>query len=258
MLLPRAIAVAATLLLMGVAIAAPLRMRYPEGPAHGFLVLEDRPGHAVARGEVRQWLERGVVASRMTLRFGDGSLYDEEVRFTQRPAFRVESYSLAQHGPSFTESLDVKFDKSGHYRARRRSAPDEAEEIDEGRTEIPDDTSNGITSILLKNLPTGQSAVLHVMAFMPKPKVLELHLTPEADDEYWVGSVPTKAVRFRIQPKVTGVTGVVASVLDKQPDPLHMWIAPAPSPVLVKFEGSLYVGGPTWVMQLGAPTWKAR
>jgi hypothetical protein len=73
---------AAGLLLMACGpLAAPasaelVRMRYPEGPAHGFLLL--------------------------------------------------------QQGPSFTETADISFDRSGKYRVRRRPAPDKDEESAEG------------------------------------------------------------------------------------------------------------------------------
>lgn len=254
----RAVAFAATVAVTAVATAAPVRMRYPEGPAHGFVAVTDQSGATIAHGEMLQWLERGAVASKLVLRFEDGSLYDEEVRFTQRPVFRVIAYRLDQEGPSFEETLHVTFDRRGKYRVRRRAAPDEDEEVAQGRTEVPDDVSNGLTSILLKNLPKGESAAVRVMAFLPEPRVLELQLTPEGHDSYWIGPVATKAVRFRIEPRVTGLTGVLATIAGKQPEPLWMWIAPPPAPVLVKFEGALYAGGPTWIVQPGTPTWRRR
>lgn len=238
--------------------AASVRMRYPEGPAHGFLVLSDQEGTALARGELLQWLERGVVASRLVIHFDDGSLYDEVVRFSQRPVFRVEAYHLRQSGPAFTEMLDARFDRTGRYRVRRRAAPDEDEKVVEGRTEIPEDVTNGIVSVLLKNLPEGEGIVAHTLAFRPEPTVVQLHLVPEGSDTYRVGRGSGEATRFRIEPEVTGVTGLVASVIGKQPDPLYMWIAQPPSPGLVKFAGSLYAGGPTWRIELGAPTWDER
>src|SRR6185295_16115708 len=142
------------LLVMGVALYAgaasadPIKMRYPEGLAHGFILLSDTAGTALARGELVQYLEKDVVVNRLVIRFDDGSFYEETVRFSQHPVFRLLSYRLTQDGPSFTESTDVSFSRDGDYRVRRRAAPDKEEEHARGRMEMPEDLSNGMTSTL--------------------------------------------------------------------------------------------------------------
>jgi len=235
--------------------AEPVRMKYPEGPAHGFIVLSEA-GKPIAHGELIQWLERAVVASQLVIRFDDGSLYDEVVRFTQRPVFRVQSYRLVQRGPSFGEHADIEFDRSGQYRVRRRAKPGEEEQHAAGHVDLPEDVSNGMTSTLLKNLMPHGSATTHVVVFRPKPLVLELRLAPEGIDTFWVGTAAKTATRFRLQPEVRGLTGVVATLVGKQPPPLDMWIARGHAPVLVRFEGPLYTDGPSWRIELSAPRWE--
>lgn len=253
---------AALVLAIGISLAptlvsaAPITMRYPEGPARGFLVLSDLAGSTLAHGELIQWLERQVIASRLVIRFDDGSLYDEIVRFSQNRVFRVLSYHLVQKGPAFTEPMEVQFDRSGRYRVRLRPAPDEEEQQAAGTIKIPEDVSNGMTSTLLKNLKRGASATTHLLAFTPKPRVLELHLTPEGTDQFWIGRNPERATRYLIKPEVTGITGVLASVVGKQPPSFHMWIAEGKAPVLVKFEGPLYADGPIWRIELASLRWK--
>jgi len=237
------------------AVAAPVAMRYPEGPAHGFVVLSDMAGKVIAYGELVQHLERQTVVSRLTIRFTDRSIYDETVRFTQRPMFRLESYRLTQRGPSFTESTTVQFSRSGHYRVRRRATPHDAEERARGRMTMPDDLTNGMTSIMLKNLPDGGSATTHMVVFNPQPRVLEVEMTRDGADRYWIGSASHNATRFRITPRVTGATGVLATLAGKQPPAFHMWIAQGKAPTLVRFEGSLYADGPTWRTELTGPRW---
>ena len=61
---------------------------------------------------------------------------------------------------------------------------------------------------------------------------------------------PGRLVTARADPRV------LASVTGKQPPEVHMWIAPEPAPVLVRFEGALFVDGPAWRIELGAPRWK--
>lgn len=236
--------------------AAPVAMRFPEGPAHGFVDVSDpATGKVIANGELIQWLDRKVVVSRLVLRFADGSLYDETIRFAQRPTFRLLSYELTQKGPSFAEDSKIAFDRSGRYRASVTPHGEE-EQRAEGTTEIPDDVSNGLTSVLAKNLPEGASASTHLMTFLPEPLALELDITPEGTDTYWVGGASSEATRFLVKPKVPGVKGVLASIVGKQPPEVRMWIAPEPAPVLVRFEGALFVDGPPWRIELAAPRWK--
>ena len=237
--------------------AAPVKMRYPEALTHGFLVLSDTGGHALAHGELTQWFERRAVASRLTFHFDDGSLYDETMQFSQNPVFRVLSYRLVQRGPAFKgESLDYQFDRSGKYKVRYREAPDKDEEQKSGTIEVPDDVSNGMTSVLVKNLPRGASATTHVLAFTPEPHVLELHLRPEGSDQFWVGPHADTATRFLAEPNVTGVTGVIAKMVGKDPPAVHIWIAQGKAPTFLKFEGALYLDGPTWRIEPSAPRWK--
>jgi hypothetical protein len=235
--------------------AAPVRMRFPEGPAHGFITLSDAAsGKRLAHGEVTQWIEKRAIASRLLIRFEDGSLYDETVRFAQRPTFRLLSYELTQKGPAFDADQRVTFDRSGRYDVRL-TEHGKPEERASGTTEVPEDTSNGLTSVLAKNLEPGAAAAAHLLTFQPEPLVLDLAITPEGRDAYWVGGARTEATRFIIKPTVPGVKGVLASIAGKQPPIVHMWIAPEPAPVLVRFEGALYVDGPEWRIELSAPRW---
>jgi len=245
-------AVLCALLVARVVSADPVRVRYPEGPAHGFLILTDTADKPLAHGERIQWLEKGVVASELIFRFDDGSLYDETARFSQKDVFRLESYHLVQKGPSFSTNIDEQFDRSGKYAVRSREA-DTDEKTLTGTTEIPRDTYNGMTPTILKNLTKGASAKTHLLAFTPKPRILELHSTPEDTDKYWVGGSESTATRFLIKPDVPGLTGVVATVIGKQPPSFRMWIAQGNAPVLVRFEGPLYAEGPPWRIGLSAP-----
>jgi hypothetical protein len=241
------------LLVAAAASAEPVRVRYPEGAAHGFLVLTDTADAPLAHGELIQWMDKRIVVSQLIIRFDDGSLYDETVRFSQKGVFRLETYHLVQKGPSFRENIDERFDCSGKYQVRRREAPDKDEETVAGTVAVPADTYNGMTSTLLKNLAKGASAKTHLLAFTPKPRVLELHSAPEGTDVYSVGRADSSATRFVMKPEVTGLTSVVATVAGKQPEPFRMWIADGKAPALVYFEGPLCANGPIWRIGLSAP-----
>jgi hypothetical protein len=253
--LARRSAVAALVFWATTALGDPVRIRYPEGHSHGFLSLSDLNGTMLAHGELVQWLDRDAVENRLTIRFDDGSLYEEIMRFAQRQTFEILSYHLVQRGPSFTQTVDAEFDRAGRYRARVRPSPDAAEETDEGYFDVPNDLSNGLTSTLLKNLMPAGAATTHVVTFRPKPLILKLHLVPEGTHAFFVGSAEQKATRFLVQPRVSGMTGILASVAGKQPPAVRMWIARGPAPVLIRAEGPLYADGPAWRIEPSGPRW---
>jgi len=248
-------AAALVALFVGGADAAPIKVRYSESATQGWVQLTDLTGKVLGHGELTQWPERRAIANRLVIHFDDGSLYDEHVRFSQQGVFRLLSYRLVERGPSFTPSSDVQFDRSGHYRASQRATPDAQEETAMGTIAIPDDASNGMLSMLLRNLPAGTSATTHLMAFTPKARVLDLHLTPEGRDPFSVGSIAGTAIRFLAEPHVPGVTGVMATIVGKQPPSVRFWTTGGRTPVFVRFEGPLYADGPSWRIVQEVPRW---
>ena len=44
--------------------------------------------------------------------------------------------------------------------------------------------------------------------------------------------------------------------LATQAPAVHIWIAQGKAPTFLKFEGALYLDGPTWCIELSAPRWK--
>src|SRR6185503_5224378 len=102
------------------AAAAPVTVRFAESISHGFLVgKEAARGATSAHGEFVQYPQGERTHSQLIFRFTDGSIYDEQVTFTQRRVFRLMSYKLVQKGPSFPQATEIAFDRtSGGYRAR--------------------------------------------------------------------------------------------------------------------------------------------
>src|SRR5690242_14068450 len=74
---------AVSLMLVGGARASAdaIRVRHVEGLVHGFLVLRDAGGKAIARGELLQSARGAQVTSQLVFYFNDGSLYDETAVF---------------------------------------------------------------------------------------------------------------------------------------------------------------------------------
>ena len=248
----------ACVLLSGGGLAAePVRVRFPEGTSHGFLVLGLTTGEPVAHGEFIQVFKAGRMESRLTFRFKDGSLFDETVVFSQQRVFSLHTYRLVQRGPAFGgSSADVSFDRTGgHYRARIKEKADKAEEAFEGPIELPADVHNGMTGMLLKNLPAGTSGTGHLLAFTPKPRLVKTELVPVGEDRFLIGGAPWSATRYHVKLELGGVIGVIATILGKEPPDLYYWITRSPAPSFVKFEGPFSVNGPRWRVEMTAARW---
>ena len=231
--------------------ADPVAVRFPEGTAHGFVVLRGERGDVLAHGELLQAPHADGMQSRLVFRFADGSLYDETLTFSQKLVFRLLTYKLIQRGPSFPEASEVSFDRAtGRYRARIGT-----DEPVEGTLDLPEDVHNGITGLLLRTLPAGASAAGHTVAFTPKPRLLRTTLKPTGEDRYFVGDAARTATRYLVTMEIGGLTGAIATVLGKDPPDLNFWISTGPAPAFLKFEGAMFLEGPRWRIELSAPRW---
>jgi hypothetical protein len=240
----------ATLLVLGSFLpvrsaAEPIMVKYSEGVARGFPVLRSLAGEKLAQGELLQ-IPRAddVLESRLTFRFNDGSLYDERVVFSQRRVFTLLSYRLVQRGPSFPEAVEASIDRAtGEYHVvYRGDDEDSPEETLTGRVDLPPDVYNGLLTMLMKNLPEGDSRVVQIVAFTPKPRVVKMLLTPAAEDPVKVNDAAVIATRFLIRPQL----GLFASLLVTDIPDVKCWILGGEAPAFLRFEGPLYFMGPIW------------
>jgi hypothetical protein len=229
---------------VGPAAADPVAVKYAEGVTRGFPVLRALNGERLAQGELIQ-IPRGgdVVDSRLIFRFKDGSVYDERVVFSQRNVFTLLSYHIVQKGPSFPETIEATVDRAtNRYHVRYRADEDSAEEILTGDFELPLDTYNGLLSTLMKNMPTGDSAMVQIVAFTPKPRLVKMLLAPAAEDPMKVNEAAVIATRFLVRPQL----GLFASLLVADIPDVKCWIAGGDAPAFLRFEGPLYFMGPIW------------
>jgi hypothetical protein len=251
-----AIGVTLGLVLAGSVWAEPIRVRKTEGVVHGFLVLRSLGGEVLADGDLVQVPKREGIDSRLTFRFRDGSLHDERVFFSQKEVLRLESYHLIQKGPSFPSPLEARLDRAkGRYEVHQTKEGETEAEALEGTIELPEDVYNGMFFTMLKNLEA--PATVSMVAFMPEPRVVSLEVASLGEEKFSIAKTPRKAVKYSLDIEVTGLTGVLAKLFGKDPEPLHTWMLPGDAPTFVRFEGFLYQGGPVWVIELTSPEWSA-
>lgn len=238
-----ALLLAATTVFPTAALADPVTVRYAEGVTRGFPVLRSVAGDKLAQGELVQVARGDRVENRLVFRFTDGSHYEEQVVFSQNDVFRLLRYRLVQRGPSFPESLDATIDReTERFHVRYRADQDSAEETLRGKFELPPDAYNGMLTMLLKNLTPGQSQVVQIVAFTPKPRLVKMLLTPAGHDQVRLGDWPIETTRYLMKPQL----GMFASLLVTDLPDVKCWVAGGDAPGFIRFEGPLYFMGPIW------------
>ncbi len=90
-----------------------------------------------------------------------------------------------------------------------------------GALGMPPDLYNGMTALLLQNLPPGVSETVHMVAFTPTPRVIQLHLLPFAEESMRVGEVSKSAIHYHVVPELGGLLGFFTSLIGKKLPTLH-------------------------------------
>ena len=236
--------------------AAAVPVRFVEGVTRGFLLLRTVNGVLIAQGDLFQVVRGGEVESRMIFRFKDGSAFDETVVFTQQSVFCMQKYHLVQHGPSFTEDTEVSMERaSAKYRVKTKARKDGREEVLDGTLDLPPDVYNGMIFTVAKNFSQGAGETVHTVAFTPAPRLIQLELPPSGEQKVLVGELPKTATHYVVKPKLGIWLKLFATLLGRVPADYHAWIITHGAPAFARFEGSLYVAGPVWLVELATPRW---
>ena len=237
--------------------AAPVAVRFPEGLAHGFLLVRPSAGEIIGQGELTQIVkQRDLLESHLVFRFKDGSLHDETVTFSQQHVFTMNNYRLVQHGPSFPDQIEVSIDRStAQYRVRSQAGVQGKEEVLSGQLDLPKDVYNGIFVTMLLNLPKGVSETVTVLAFTPKPEVIKLELLLMGEHTIRIGDLSRKAVQYAFKPDIGMIREVLGKAIGKIPAQFHYacWILADEVPSFVQFEGPLQLMGPIVRIELVSP-----
>ncbi len=236
--------------------AASVPVRFVEGVSRGFLLLRTANGVLVAQGDLFQVVRDGEVDSRMVFRFKDGSVFDETVWFTQRSVFTMQKYHLVQRGPAFTEDSEISMDRAtGKYHVKTKARKDGKEEVLEGRLDLPPDVYNGMVLTVARNLPPGASDTVHIVAFTPTPRLIQLELKPAGKQKVLVGELVKTATHYVLKPHLGIWLQLFVRLLGRVPPDSHAWILADEAPAFVRFEGALSTTGPVCRIEQAIPRW---
>jgi hypothetical protein len=259
-----------------------------QGAIHGFLIMRDQDGKEIAVGDETNDVRGSVVHSRTIFRFRDGSIDDEETWYRQGATFQLIRNHHIQKGPSFPRSMDIaidvpsgevtwldmsnktdtasKTDTSGKTDALNKtdaSKTDAAGKTDNGANpsksqhmHLPADLANGMVPLLVQNFPRRASEwKLPFLAVDGKPRIVTLDIKPDGRDKVLVGVDGREADRYNIHTDISGIAGVVAPIVGKQPRDVKLWFVGGAVSTFTRMEGPFYQEGPVWSIMLTAPTW---
>lgn len=238
--------------------AQPVHVHFREGVTHGFLTLREPHGKIIATGDMLQWSIRdNEFYSQLIFHFFDGSLYNETVIYEEHGTFKLISDHLVEKGPSFKVQSEQWLDiPKREFKARTVDEHGKSKYVEKHKMKMPDDVMNGLVYLVIKNIePTAKSTTVSMIVGSPTPRVVKLVITPRAQGTFLIGPSKRKMLHYVIHIDITGVAGVVAPLVGKQPPDEQMWIASGEVPTFLKESGELYNGGPIWTIELAGPHW---
>lgn len=135
-----------------------------------------------------------------------------------------------------------------------RSHEDGRERSYTGKLDLPADISNGMIITIAKNLASGDSETVHVVAFTPEPRLVGLEIAPTSSERVMLGRHAEPTMHYKLKPKLGVPLKVLATLTGKAPPDSDLWIVTDGVPGFVRFEGPMYAG-PVWRLTLASPTW---
>ena len=250
-----AIILACTLVLRPIGLTAEqVRVRHKEGLLHGFLALRTLEGEKLADGEMTQVTEGDRLTANLVFRFKDGSIYEDKTVFTQNGSFRLLSDHVVEKGPSFKQPMEALIDASQGQVTIHYKDHDGKEKVLNQKLNFPPDLANGLIFTLVKDIePNALKTTVSMLATMPEPRLVKLAISPEGEESLSRGSTGHKAIVYDVKVQIGGMAGWLARITRKQPLDTHVWVLAGDAPAFVKYEGPLYLGGPTWRIELAKP-----
>jgi hypothetical protein len=229
--------------------AQPLSVRSPQEPMHRTFIMKAPDGRIIAGAEETAAVAADQVRSRMTFRFRDGSLDDEEAVFTQDKDFHLLRDHHVQKGPSFPTPIDITVDVSTDTVTwhQQKSGRDQ---VRTGHLGLPGNLANGIMPLLVENFPPHAQALQTSWVAVPThPMVVDISIKPAGERDIDPGGRTERVREFVLHPELHGFVGFLAPLVNKMPADIHVWVTDAARPCFVKLTGPFFPGGPDWTVE---------
>ncbi|WP_049780942.1 hypothetical protein [Terriglobus saanensis] len=227
------------------AIAESIPVRHNQKPMHRFMVARSDDGKTIASGEFTQVVHGSQVMMRLTYRFGDGSIDDEETTYTQGGTFRLVSNHHLQKGPFFTKPVDFTV-HAATGTVTFRSVDRDGKVHDQSKhMALPADLANGMVGTLLLNVPHDTAPFrVGMLAAVGGGRLVHLEVSPQSDQTVQLGGQTFQATVFRVHPVLGSIVSLFARMIGLQPKDVTVWVLEGDDPAVAVVIGQLGGYGP--------------
>jgi hypothetical protein len=77
-----------------------------------------------------------------------------------------------------------------------------------------------------------------------------MNLISEQEEVVRLGGATRPVRRYLVKLEVGELTGVLASLIGKDPPDVRYWLAVGEVPAFIRFQGAMYLKGPVWRLEL--------
>jgi len=231
-------------------------VHHQQGTVHGFLELRSEDGRVLASGDSIQVAHGDQVVERVIFHFKDGSIDDETTVFSQNRVFRLISDHRIQKGPFFPHPMDVLIDCRKNQVTVRSEGKDSKEEVNTSHINLPNDLANGLVPVIVENISVHtQQTKVPMLVATPKTRLVNLVISPHAEESFSVVGTPEKCAHFEIKIDLGGAAAIAAPFVGKQPPNIQLWIVVGEAPTFLREQGQTYPEGPLLSIRLASPVW---
>ena len=227
------------------ATAEPIPVRHIQKPMHRLMVARSQDGRTIASGEFTQVVQGSEVTMRLTYRFGDGSIDDEETTYTQSGTFRLVRNHHIENGPYFTKPVDFTVDATTGTVTFRSTDKNGKVHDDSKHMALPADLADGMVGTLLLNLPRNTAPVqVGMLAPVGGGRLVRLQISPESQQTVQLGGQTFAATVFRVHPVLSSIVSLFARMIGLQPKDVTVWVLEGDDPAVAVVIGQLGGYGP--------------
>lgn len=220
-------------------------------PMHRFMVTRSDSGKIIANVEFSQTVQGEEVTMRLTYRFADGSIDDEVTTYTQHGRFQLVRDHHIEKGPYFSKPVDLAVEAATGIATTRTIGKNGKMHIEKEHRDLPDDLANGLVGTLLLNVaPNAEPFRVGMLAPLGGGRLIRILISPEGEQSFRMAGQSVKARVFRIHPELSGIVGLIATLIGVQPKDVMVWVMEGEDPAVVKIAGQLGGYGPVVTSEL--------
>ena len=159
---------------------------------------------------------------------------------------------MKQKGPSFKQQSESWIDvDTGNVTVRTNEKG--KEKTTTKHLDLPEDVSNGLLFVLLKNVDPSAETNISFVAASSTSRVVKWNISPGPEKTIKIGWMTQKAQHYVVKTKIQGPEGAIAPLVGKQPRGIHVWLGKSEATTFVEFEGPLSQDNPVWRIELASP-----